>query len=177
MAPVGAWWALVIFSRAQGTSLWGPDALGRGESMNLARAGLFLYWVTDIIDGVHLHSITAVGLIHRPTSCAATLRGQLLAGAAADHPWRTQPLGGGSELVSLVGMPIVHRSWMPSSMVEAEGHIHGWDMQQGLPALVLGLQQPASSIFPPAPQDLSAEVETGHPLSVNQEYPLPRIQG
>lgn len=126
MAPVGPWWALVIFSRDQGASLWGPDALGRGRSMNLARPGLFRYWVTDITDGIHLHSTTAVSLIHRPTSCAPTLRGQLLVGAAADHAWRAQPLGGGSELVSLVGMPIVHSSWMPSSMVVQGRRSHPW---------------------------------------------------
>lgn len=39
-----------------------------------------------------------------------------------------------------------------------EGHLGGWKVQEGLPAWVLGQQQPAEQHSAPAPQDSAAVV-------------------
>lgn len=46
-----------------------------GPNMSLARPGLFWCWASDIRDGLHIHSVTTVGLINRLIGWAATLGG------------------------------------------------------------------------------------------------------
>ena len=60
---------------------------------------------------------------------------------------------------------------------EAEGHVSAWEAQKGLPALLLGHQQPGEQHLAPTPPGSFSRSGSWPAFVVNQEHQLPRTQG
>lgn len=150
-----------------------------GPSMSLARPGLFWCWASDLRDGLHIHSVTTMGLINRLIGWAATLGG--------GH-WRVllQAMAGGHILWE-GARSVIHPvedaqcAQQPNAFLhdgaEAERHVSVWEAQKGLPALVLGHLQPAEQRLAPTPPGSLSRSWSWPAFVVNQEHQLPRTQG
>ena len=134
--------------------------MGLGHSMSLARPGLFWCWATDIRDGLHIHSITTMGLINRLISWAATL-------------------GGGHWQVLLQAMLGGHIPWEGArSVVQKQKGtwVLGKRRKDSQPCFWVISSQESSILHLPH-QGLSAEVEAGQPLSSTRNTSSPELRG